>query len=144
MGSIALPQAGSVYLDTSPVIYSVEKIEPYSSLLQPVWAAAHTGQFTLIGSELLLLETLVKPLQQKDTILENSFRQLLASREFQLLPITSHVLEEALSLRATLGIKTPDAIHAATALLASADLFLTNDKVFHRVPKLNVVVLKDV
>jgi predicted nucleic acid-binding protein len=144
MGSITLPQSGHVYLDTSPIIYSVEKIDPYRSLLQPLWVAAQNGQFTLVGSELLLLETLIKPVQQKDTVLEKSFRQLLASREFQLLPITSQVLEQAVSLRASLGIKTPDAIHAATALLANSDLFVTNDKVFHRVPKLNVVVLKDV
>jgi hypothetical protein len=33
MGQLTLPTSGPVYLDTDVVIYSVEKIEPYWSLL---------------------------------------------------------------------------------------------------------------
>lgn len=55
MGQLTLPASGSVYIDADAVIYSVEKIEPYWTLLQPMWAAAKAGQFAIIGSELLLL-----------------------------------------------------------------------------------------
>jgi hypothetical protein len=30
MGSLTLPAAGTVYLDTDAIIYSVEKIDPYA------------------------------------------------------------------------------------------------------------------
>jgi predicted nucleic acid-binding protein len=145
MGELTLPPTGSVYFDASPIIFSVEKIEPYASILTPVWRSAQIGDLSLIGSELLLLETLVKPIQKKDAALEASSRSLLQrSREFRLLPINTNVLEMAARLRATLNLKTPDAIHAATALIAGCVLFITHDPVFRRVPELNVSVLSDV
>ena len=38
---------------------------------------------------------------------------------------------EAARLRARYGLRTPDAIHGATALLGQADGILTNDKNFN-------------
>jgi predicted nucleic acid-binding protein len=145
MGTLTLPTAGSVYIDANTAIYSVEKIEPYWTLLQPLWAAAQADQFIIISSELLLFETLVKPFQKSDTILETSFRNLLLhSREVQLRPMTLSILEAAARLRATTGLKTPDAIHAATALAANITLFLTNDSDFRRVPSLPVTLLSEI
>lgn len=144
MGQLALPTSGLVYLDASPIIYSVEKISPYQEIMHPLWAAAQSGSFGLLGSELLLLEILVKPLQNQDRILEATFRQLLtASRELQLVPITASVLERATQLRATVGVKTPDAIHAATALIYGCTLFVTNDPGFRRIAGLKIAVLQD-
>jgi predicted nucleic acid-binding protein len=145
MGSLTLPSAGAVYLDTDAIIYSVEKIDPYATLLQPLWLAAQAGQFIVMSSDLALLETLVKPLQNADTVLENAFRALLlASREVQLLPISRSVLEAAARLRATIGIKTPDAIHAATGLEQGAALFVSNDPAYRRIAGLPVTILNDV
>ena len=36
MGSLTLPSSGPVYLDASGFIYSVERIQPYSDLLEPM------------------------------------------------------------------------------------------------------------
>jgi predicted nucleic acid-binding protein len=145
MGLLTLPQGSLVFIDANVVIYSAEKIEPYRSLLQPMWEAAKAGEIALIGSELLLLETLVKPLHDQDVQLESIFRNLLlASNELRLIPIDRLVLESAARLRATVGIKTPDAIRAATALLAGTTLFVTNDLTLRRVPGLSVTVLDEV
>lgn len=40
MGALTIPAAGQVYLDTNPIIYSVEKHPVYWPLLQPLWQAA--------------------------------------------------------------------------------------------------------
>lgn len=48
-----VPLSGSVFLDTSPIIYAIEKIHPYATILQPTWKAASEGQIQLFGSELL-------------------------------------------------------------------------------------------
>jgi len=40
-------------------------------------------------------------------------------------------------------LKTPDAIHAATAIVSGCVQLLTNDPAFRRVPNLAVVVLSD-
>lgn len=144
MGSLTLPPDGLIYLDTAIVIYSVEKIEPYWSLLEPMWLAAQTGNFTLFGSELLVLETLVKPLQENDTQLTEIYRQLLLeSAEIHLLPINLAIIEQAAQLRATYKLKTPDALHAATAMAAYCNLFLTNDKGFRQITELSISLLRD-
>ena len=142
MGTLTLPSSGTVYLDANCLIYSVEKIEPYSSLLSPVWASSHSGSIEIVCSQLVLLETLVKPVREGDGLLESLFRELLLeSGGVHLLTITQATLEQALLLRAHVGLKTPDAIHAATALGANCSLFLTNDPAFTKAQDLPVALL---
>ena len=140
MGSLILPPSGSVYLDANSVIYAVEKVEPYHSFLALLWPAAQSGQLSIVTSELTWLETLVKPLRDGNRALELLFRAFLTAREVELIPATLALWEQAAQLRA-LGLKTPDAIHAATGLSAGCALFLTNDPAFLRVPGLPVTVL---
>ena len=144
MGQLTVPLSGAIYLDADAIIYAVEKVEPYYSLLLPLLGAVNRRVIGLIGSELLLVETLVKPVEQGDPALEASFRRFLTtSREMQLLPISRPILERALKLRAAHRVRTPDAIHAATALIAGCTLFATNDPVFRRVSGLQAVILDD-
>jgi predicted nucleic acid-binding protein len=142
MGSLSLPAAGSVYLDANAFIYSVERIEPYRGLLEPAWRAAQVGALSLVTSELTLLETLVLPLRRGDEKLVELFRAVLHAREVRLVPATATLWEEAARLRAALGMKTPDALHAATATSVGCAMFITNDAGFLRVSGLNVVVLE--
>ena len=143
MGALILPASGSIYLDTSGFIYSVERIEPYRGLLEPMWRHAQSGQFTIVSSDLVVLETLVKPLRDGDEVVETLFRSLFDAIEVSLIPVTRALWEDAAILRAATGLKTPDAIHAATALRARCALFVTNDHHFRRVENLPVVVLGD-
>lgn len=53
---LSVPSSGQVYLDANSIIYSVEKIEPYASILEPVWTAAGRGQISIVSSELVALE----------------------------------------------------------------------------------------
>ena len=140
MGSLILPPSGSVYIDANSGIYAVEKIEPYHSFLAPLWLAAQAGQLSIVTSELTWLETLVKPLRDGNTALELLFRAFLTAREVELIPVTLSLWEQAARLRA-LGLKTPDALHAATGLAVGCAVFLINDAVFLRVPSLPVTVL---
>lgn len=144
MGSLTLPPAGPIYLDANGFIYSVERIEPYRTLLEPMWRLAQVGQFEIVSSELAILETLVKPLREGDTLLEDLFRALLFAREVRLIPVTSSLWEQAARLRAMTGIKTPDALHAATALAVESTLFVINDGGFRRVSGLPIAVLDEV
>lgn len=144
MGSLILPASGSVYLDANCLIYSYEIVEPYSTLLKPVWDNATPTTFSIVTSELSLLEVLVKPFRTGNNRLEAGFRALLlGSADLRMIPITQPILERAARLRATTNLKTPDALHAATALDAGAALFLTNDPAFRRASGLAVTVLSD-
>ena len=144
MGRLEFPPQARIALDTSAIIYSVEKVQPYFELLTPLWLGAQQGKYVLYGSELLLLEVLVKPFQRQDLVLETAFRQLLTnSRELSLLPLSRTVSERAGRLRAEHGIKTPDAIHLATALLAGCNFVVTNDSAWRKVASINVTLLDD-
>jgi predicted nucleic acid-binding protein len=90
------------------------------------------------------LEVLTKPLQQGDALVEGAFRAVLfGSPDVQLRPISRAILERAARLRAAHGLKSPDAIHAATALERGCGLFITNDPAFRRVAALPVIALSD-
>ena len=143
MGALTLPDSGPIYLDANGFIYSVERVEPYRALLAPMWRQAQAGVFNIVSSELALLETLVKPLREGNTVLEALFRRLFDANEDSLIPATRALWEEAARLRAVTGLRTPDARHAATALRARCTLFVTNDGAFRRVTGLPVVVLDD-
>jgi predicted nucleic acid-binding protein len=174
--------SGTVYLDANGFIYSVERIEPYHTILQSLWERARNGHCRIITSELTIMETLVKPLRatcrsidqavregglrgqrpvgaistarspnrsascskMADSVLENGFRSLLqGSNEVTLIPISVTILEHAAQLRATVAIKTPDAIHAASGLAAGWTHFLTNDGGFRRVASLPIALISE-
>ena len=143
MGPLTLPTGGAVYVDANAIIYSVERVEPYHSLLAPMWEDARTARFTLASSELVALETLVRPLRDGNARLEMLFRSILSAAELDLIPATMATWEDAARIRADTGLATSDALHAATALRAGCTAFITNDTDFRRIEGLAVIVLDD-
>ena len=89
------------------------------------------------------METLIKPLREGNARLEMLFRSIFAAAEMDLIPATLAIWEDAARIRAATGLKTSDALHAATALQAECTLFVTNDGDFRRVQGLPVAVLDD-
>ncbi len=144
MGTLAIPDSSLVYVDTAIVIYSVEKVPDYFSALEPLWLRLKVGTLKMISSELTLMETLVLPLRNKRFDLIRAYESLLLASDLQAFPITQAVLKEAAQLRALTSLRTPDAIHAATAMGENCSIFLTNDADFRKVPDLPVVVLSEV
>jgi predicted nucleic acid-binding protein len=145
VGQITPPSSGVVYVDANVVIFRVEQIEPHLSTSEPLWSAMERGVCPVVSSTLTLMEVLVKPLRVGDPVLVALFRNvLLSSAGFTCVPVSQLILESAAQLRATYRLRTPDAIHAATALSENCSLFVTNDQDFKRVPGLNVAVLSDV
>lgn len=126
MGSLSLPATGYVYLDANAIIYSYELVEPYRTLLDPVWLGAGPHAYEIVTSELTLLEVLVGPIKRGNANLQAGFKRLLLrSTNVRAIPISQPALERAAHLRAMTNLKTPDAIHAATALIAGCALFVT-------------------
>ncbi|MGD1701805.1 type II toxin-antitoxin system VapC family toxin [Dapis sp. BLCC M229] len=144
MGQLNLPDSARIYIDTSVVIYTIEVNPNYWELLQPLWQKFQAGQVELITSELTLMESLVLPLRQSNINLIATYEDLLLSSVLQLIPISLPILREAARLRATkLSLRTPDAIHAATAIAAGCTQFLTNDRKLRVVTSLPIVILDE-
>ncbi len=89
------------------------------------------------------MEVLVLPLKNNDPALVSAYEQALLRTEMRLLPITLSVLKQAARLRAVHNLRTPDAIHAATAIDTGCVAFITNDRAFKQVPALPVQVLDE-
>ena len=143
MGVMTLPAAGFVYIDTVTLIYTVERYPAYWPLLEPLWLAAKSATFEIVSRELILMEALVGPLKNGNIALERAFEDVLLGSEMRLVPISHAIIREAARLRATTRLKTPDALHAATAREAGCVLFVTNDAGFRGVAGLPLVILDD-
>lgn len=142
MGQLNIPDSAVVYADTAVFIYSVESHPDYWHLLQPLWVKFQSNEISIVTSQLTLMECLVVPLRMGNTILIDAYEQILS--EVSLVPISEGILRNAAQLRATINLRTPDAIHAATARNESCTLFLTNDIRLRNIPDLPVVILAEV
>lgn len=143
MGRLSFPDGSRIYLDTSVIIYGVEERESYWPVLQPLWNSLKNGEIKVVTSELSLLETLVVPIRNQDADLITGYETLLTASQVELIPISLLVLRTAARLRAEQNLKTPDAVHAATALLSNCDYLVSNDTGFRRLAGIDVVILSD-
>lgn len=144
MGTLTIPARGCVYVDAQVVIYSVEKHPTYAALVRPLWAAVQAGTVEAVTSELTEMEVLVGPLKAGDTALVTRYDQFFRLPGVRLVPVARTVLRDAARLRATTSkLKTPDAVHLATALRERCNLLVTNDLAFRAATGLPVVILDD-
>ena len=51
MGQLSIPDGATLYLDTAPIIYSIERHQDYWQLLTPVWEKLQLGNIQLISSD---------------------------------------------------------------------------------------------
>jgi predicted nucleic acid-binding protein len=132
----------SVALDSVPLIYYVEAHPLFFERLQPFFEALEKRRFEAVTSTVTIVEVLVHPLRFKRTKLVEAYHELFMTY-LRVIDLSSVIAEKAATLRAAHNLKTPDAIHIATALDQEADFFLTNDAKLSRLPQPQVLVLAD-
>jgi len=133
-----------VGLDTAPLIFYIEEHSVYGPVLDPFFEAVGVGNVSIVTSTITLLEVLVHPLKHKDDALAAKYNDiLLSSPNIQTLPVTPATAQMVAEIRAEGKLKTPDAIHLATAINHSAKFFLTNDRDFGDVDELDVLKVRD-
>ncbi len=112
------------YLDSCIIIYLVEEHPLYAPKLEG--HLANHPNVTVCFSALSEMECLVMPVRNRNQLLTDKFRDWFKQAEF--LPLEREVFHRAADLRATHpSLKTPDAIHLATALYHGCAEFWTND-----------------
>ena len=112
-----------VYLDACCVIYLIEDVPGFSDAMRNRLAANLDA--ILCVSPLVQLEVLVKPLADRNQILASDYRDFLAAQEWA--SIGDREFDLATRLRAAHRLKTPDALHLATAQTHGCTEFWTND-----------------
>ena len=111
------------YLDSTAVI---DLLDSASVRHQQAIKTLEVQPRTWCTSDLVRLECLTRPMKQKDNEAERTVREVLSTME--MLPMSSLVFDTAAALRAEFGLRTPDALHLATAVINGCDEFWTNDE----------------
>ncbi len=113
-----------IFLDTAPIIYLVQHVEPYLGFLT---ARLTEGSPVQVCGELTRLEARVKPIRSNDAILLKAFDAYFSDIIEEIVPLSRAVVDRATELRAKYNFRTPDALQLASAMISGCDLFLTND-----------------
>lgn len=124
----ALSAISSIALDSNVLIYHLEGLQPYAELTTALIARLASGELQAGISAVSVVELLVGPHRQ------GARRKVQAAREFVeelpntvIVPVDLVVADAAAPLRAR-GLRMPDALILASALVAGADAVLTNDR----------------
>src|SRR5437899_1464857 len=114
-----------IYLDSAVIIYLVEQPPAFYPAVI-AWLVANPGDY--VSNELARLEALVIPTRTGNAALVQDFEQFFRVQVVRVGGLSRPVLDRAIQIRAAhRSIKTPDAIHLASALDLACDVFLTND-----------------
>jgi len=132
------------FFDASALIYLIEGAEPFATKVRKELAAAAKKHPELgaAASRLSWLECRVGPMKGNDNATLTAFDAFFARSDLVWVEMTRDVVELAAVIRVQTGLKTPDALQAASCLqLGREHLFLTGGASFRRVAGLNVKVL---
>ena len=134
-----------VGLDTAPLIYYVERKQPYWDTVEPFFDTLTAGEFRVVTSMLTLSEVLVEPVRRNDTRLAARYRAILFNTPgLTITPVCTPIVERAAAIRAAhRRVRLPAAVQLATALIGRADFFLTNDIALPSLPGLKMLVVED-
>jgi predicted nucleic acid-binding protein len=131
-----------IALDTNLFIYVFEQHPEFGEKAKAILEEIENGSVAAVASSVSLTEILVKPIREGNLTLEKQYKLLFSHfPNLSILPIDNVVAERAAYLRGKYNIKTPDALIVATALVANADLFITNDQRLEIVREIKCVSL---
>jgi predicted nucleic acid-binding protein len=132
-----LPEQALLLLDTAPIIYCLEDHAELGPRFQPLFEAHRNGELRFAITTITLAEVLTGPLQSNDEALARRYRAILES--WQVVDLDRGIAESAARLRASLRLKLPDAVQAASALAINADALVTHDRDFSRLKSMRVL-----
>lgn len=134
-----------LYLDTNILIYLFEDFPVYHDVIQEITQCVDAGEAQLFTGEITIAELMVMPFRKDNPELIKFHMRALEDKAFiKLLPTTRKVYLKTAFLRATFpNMKTPDAIHVASAVEGGVDVFITNDAGIKTPSGLDRVLLSD-
>ena len=132
------------FFDASALIYLIEGNEPFAGNVRRELAAIarKNPELGAAVSRLTWLECRVGPMKANDAATLALYDAFFVCSDLAWVELTRDVIELAAAIRVKHGLRTPDALQAASCLQLGKDhVFLSGDKAFRRVGGLNVKVL---
>ena len=116
----------------------------YKDVVNPIFGWLEESRARAVTSTITMLELLVQPYRLSDIDRVNRFFALLSTYpHLEWVAPTLEIADLGARLRAEHGLRTPDALQAATAISSRATGFASNDAAFQKVSGLDVVLLDD-
>ena len=132
-----LPDGALLLMDSSPIIYALEQHPELAIRLMPLFEAQAVGRLNFAVTTVAITEVLTGPLRNGDEALARRYHTILES--WQVVSLDVAIAESAARLRASFGLKLPDAVQAASALAVNANALVTLVRDFSRVRSLRVI-----
>lgn len=132
----ALPEGALVLVDSAPIIYVLEDHPKLARRFRPLFERHQQGEIALAVTTITIAEVLTGPLGAGDEALVKRYRAVLES--WQVVELSADIAESAARLRASLKLKLPDAVQAASAIAINADALVTHDRDFSTLTSLRV------
>ena len=132
-----LPDQALLLLDSAPVIYFLEGHPKFGPRFAPLFEAHAAGRLRFAVTTITVAEVLGGPLKASDEALARRYRAILES--WRPVDLDVDIAESAARLRASLRLRLPDAVQAASALAINAAALVTHDRDFSRVRSLRVI-----
>lgn len=130
--------------DSMLFIYHFESNAEFGEAAARLLRRTEEGRCRLICTTLALLEVLVVPKRSGRVDLCQRYREIFdAFPNLRMQPVGEEIAEIASDLRARYNIKTPDAIHAAGAIAAGADAFISQDGNLKKIREIPVLSLHE-
>lgn len=129
-------------VDSMLFVYHFEGHAEFGEAAGRILAAAEEGRCRLVTSVVTLLEVLVVPKRLGRTDLADRYREFFHSfPNLTVVAVDAEIAERAAVLRAEHAVRTPDALHLATAEVTGAGRFVSEDQ---RLPRGGPVALTSV
>jgi len=132
------------FLDASALIYLIEGTEPFASRMRRALArlATRDRKLDVAVSRLSWLECRIRPARNREDDVLALYDDFFARPDLNWMGLTQNVVELATTIRIRHGLRTPDALQAASCLqFGSGHRFITGDAAFRKVGGLHVLQL---
>jgi predicted nucleic acid-binding protein len=134
-----------IALDTPVFIYQLENNPRYTGLTDRVFSWLESPGRRGVASTITMTELLVQPYREGDQRRVDEFYGLLSTYpNLEWIVPRLEIAAAAARIRAAHGLRTPDALEAATAIQESASGMITNDPIFKRLTGIEAMVLDDI
>ena len=131
-----------VFFDTAPFIYYLEDDGEFYSKAEKIFIDVRRGDY--VTSTVTVGEYLTGAFKNNDEQKASDFRNTITDYDFEVIPISWDIAEEAARIRAKYkGFKMMDSIQLAAAKLEDCDLFVTNDRQLKQYDGIEVITIEE-
>lgn len=140
----ALGSTRRIGIDTPVFIYHIGQSSARASAATDLLRAVEDGRFEGITSVVTLLEVMIRPLRLGRPEIADAYGALLADiPNLAIVDLDTNAVRIGAELRATYGLRTPDALQIAACLVHGAEAFVTNVRRLRRVREIDIRLLED-